>query len=73
MITEIISSITGAFSSLMTGMIDALTNGFDALVWTTNADGARELSSLATYGLCFIGVGLALALVWYVIGLVKGN
>ena len=72
MITNIIESITGAFGSLMTSMISTLTDGFDALVWTTNADGARELSSLASYGLCFIGVGLAVGLVWFVIGLLKG-
>ena len=72
MLTEIISNITGSFSELMTNMISALSSGFDALVWTTNESGAKELSSLATYGLVFIGIGLAVGLVWFVTGLIKG-
>lgn len=67
MLTEIISNITGAFTSIMTSMTSAIGQGFEALLLT--AEGT--LTPLASFGLVFIGLGLAVGLVWYVCGLIK--
>jgi hypothetical protein len=67
MLTEIISNITGAFSELMTSMTSAIGDGFSALLLTDDG----KLSNLAQFGLVFIGVGLAIGLVWFVVGLIR--
>ena len=71
MLTQIISNITGAFTEIMSSMTSAIASGFDSLIWTETAEGVRELSSVAQFGLCFIGLGLAVGLVWFVVGLIR--
>lgn len=67
MLTQIIENIVGAFTDIMTSMTGAIGQGFEALVLTSDG----QLTPLASFGLVFIGLGLAVGLVWYVCGLIK--
>ncbi len=69
MLTQIIESITGAFSQLMTSMTGAISSGFNALIYANPE--TQELSALAEFSLVFLGLGLAVGLVWAVVRIIR--
>lgn len=69
MLTQIIENITGAFSQLMTAMTGAIGSGFNALIYADPS--TKELSALAEFSLVFLGLGLAVGLVWAVVRIIR--
>lgn len=59
MATSIVETITGAFSSFVSGIGTTIVNAFDSIF--LNSEGG--LSNLAIWGLVFAGVGLGMAII----------
>lgn len=60
--SEIVTTITGAFSAFVTGIGGSIVSAFNSIMFEGTGD-TRRLSALATWSLVFLGVSLALGLV----------
>ena len=78
MITEIITTITTAITEFGTSAVAAISDNFNRLVmdgtitdgvWVSNG----ELSNVAVWGLCFMGISLVIGLGRLVFNLVRNR
>lgn len=70
MLTDIISTLTGAITSFATTASQAIVTNFDTLVMNAEGDG---LSNVAIWGLCFMGVSLVIGLGRLVFNVVRNR
>lgn len=64
MVSEIITTVTSAFTQLLSGLGSGITGFFEDVVITKNAEGAvTGITPFATWALVFLGVSLALFIV----------
>lgn len=65
MVSQIINAITGAFNGLLTGLGKTVVDFFDELVVVKSSSGEiTGLTSIATWGLVFLGISLITTLMW---------
>ena len=76
---EIVSSIFSSFSNVISGLAGGIQNAFSHILWkgVEGTDGvvsyvsANGLSDLAQFGLIFLGVSLAIGLVYGAVRLIS--
>lgn len=68
---NIISTLVESLTEMLTGSVEAITSGFSALFFVEGADGAMQLSNLGTFMIIFVGVGCAIGLVYFILGLFR--
>lgn len=69
MVDNILTAITGAFTSFGNSIVGAIKSLFNTFLFESGADGA--LSNIATFMLVFLGISIIVGLVWLVIGLFR--
>lgn len=67
---NIVQTIVDALTSMLTGSVSAITEGFNTLFFV-NGENGQELSTLGTFMLIFVGIGCAIGLVYVVLNLFR--
>lgn len=68
---EIIETIVAAFTGIISGFTDGISTATSNLLFVTSAEGERVLTDFAKFGLTFIGLGMAIGIVYFVVGLIR--
>lgn len=76
---EIVKSIFSSFTSVITSMASGIQNAFSSILWKGVADGeglvtyvsANGLSDVAQFGFIFLGVSLAIGVIYGAVRLIK--
>lgn len=68
---EIIETIVGSFTGIITGFTSGITEGFSQLIYTTTTEGDKVLSDFAKFGFVFIGLGMAVGIVYFIVKLIR--
>lgn len=73
MVSAIVTSITGAFTALLSGIGSGIVDFFDAVFLdTSSTTSSPVLTTFATVALVFVGVGAAWGVVRWITGKING-
>lgn len=63
----IVNTIVEALTGMLTGSVEAITDGFSALFFTNEGN----LSTLGTFMIVFVGIGAAIGLVYVLLNIFR--
>ena len=69
---EIITSITDAFSGIITGLSDAIKSAVSALIFDTNGN-TQTISNFAKFAFTLMGLGMAVGVVYLIVRWVRSR
>lgn len=69
---EIITSITNAFSGIVTGLTGAIRDAVQGLLFETNGD-TQTLSGFAKFAFTLMGLGMAVGVVYLIVRWVRSR
>lgn len=71
MLNDVISAITTGISALVSPMVSAIKDGFEAFLYVDPSASTKVLSDVAQFCLLFLGISIGVGLVWLAISIFK--
>jgi len=68
---EIVTTIFSSFVSVITNIATGIKSAFDTILWVDPAAPTKELSDIAKFGFIFLGVSLAIGIVYAAVRLIR--